>query len=427
MNWWAVARSRRERRLRVVVGLERIGEDPALLEGCRGHDGAGCAHPGDGAEVDHAGRGAGVGQGFQERSGRVADVLDGVGLGDGAGGVEDQRDVDPADLGDQRVGGRRRQRRWRPGRPRRGRRAAARARGPRQPRRARIAKRSDRFGNRSSREGELHRGYWGIRLYASTGQRAPVARRRAPARAPPSAPYGTIVGDGPSADARARQPADPACRMARPAGRRLARPALLPDARGRHRRVRAGRRALHHAVREDVDLGVHLRLVQLGDRHGAGSGRLGVRDVARRPDRRLVAHPVRRRHARHDHRRPRRDGHRLPAQGGPGFGCVRVQGPHHRVRLELDRPRPHRRAERRRLPPQGGGPGRRRQEPGRGGGLLRSRRRHELGGPRPRRHRARRGRRRVPGRRQRLGGHAIDPDDHGDQAHRPAVSGSCPR
>ena len=82
---------------------------------------------------------------------------------------------------------------------------------------------------------------------------------------------------------------------------------------------------------------------------------------------RLVAHPVRGRHARHDHRRPRRDGHRFPAQGGPGLGCVGIQGPHRRLRLEHDRPRPHRRAQGRRLPAEGRRPRRPREEPGRAG------------------------------------------------------------
>ena len=61
----------------------------------------------------------------------------------------------------------------------------------------------------------------------------------------------------------------------------------------------------------------------------------------------------------HHHRRPRRDGHRFPAQGGSGLGFRRAQGPHHRVRLEQHRPRPDRRAPRRRLPAEGRRPRRR--------------------------------------------------------------------
>ena len=102
-----VARDARlERRLRVVVGLQGVREHPALLERGGRDDGPGSAHAGDRAEVDHPGGGAGVGERLEEGPGRVADVLDGVRLGDGAGGIEDQRDVDPAGLGDQRVGGR---------------------------------------------------------------------------------------------------------------------------------------------------------------------------------------------------------------------------------------------------------------------------------------------------------------------------------
>ena len=90
-----------------------------------------------------------------------------------------------------------------------------------------------------------------------------------------------------------------------------------------------------------------------------GQGDAGVRDLARRTRRRLVAYPVRGRHARHDHRRPRRDGHRFPAQGGSGLGCVGPQGPHRRVRLEQHRPRPDRRAQGRRLQAEGRRPRRR--------------------------------------------------------------------
>ena len=116
------------------------------------------------------------------------------------------------------------------------------------------------------------------------------------------------------------------------------------------RRLRPHRGGPHHALREVVDVRVGLRLVQLGDRDGPRPGRLRLRHVAGRPAHRLVAHPVRGRHARHDHRRPRRDGHRFPAQGGPGLGCFRVQGPHRRLRLEHHRPGPDRGAPGRRLP-----------------------------------------------------------------------------
>ena len=53
--------------------------------------------------------------------------------------------------------------------------------------------------------------------------------------------------------------------------------------------------------------------------------------------------------ARDHHRCARRARHRLPAQGGPGHGRIGLPGPHRHLRLERDRPRPHRRAPGRRL------------------------------------------------------------------------------
>ena len=132
-----------------------------------------------------------------------------------------------------------------------------------------------------------------------------------------------------------------------------------------------------------------------------GQGDSAFVHVAGRPGRRLVAYPVRGRHARDDHRRARRDGHRFPAQGGPGLGCIRPPGPHRRVRLEQHRPRPHRRAARRRLQAEDRRPRRPRQEPGRGRRLLRARRRDQRGRPGTGRHRRGLGGARLPGRRRR--------------------------
>ena len=201
------------------------------------------------------------------------------------------------------------------------------------------------------------------------------ARRRAREIAPATPRRATRMwhdrADGANPVSRTREPAGPARRLACAARRRSARPTLLPDPRGGHRRVRPHRGDPHHALREVVDVRVDLRLVQLGDRDGPRPGRLRVRDVTGRPGDQLVADPVRGRHARDDHRGPRRDGHRFPLEGGPGFGSVRVQGPHHRVRLEHHRPRPHRRAARRRLQAEDRGHRRPRQEPGRRRRLLR--------------------------------------------------------
>ena len=152
--------------------------------------------------------------------------------------------------------------------------------------------------------------------------------------------------------------------LARAAGRWATGPTVLPDACPGHRRGGVHRRGPDHPGREALDTPGGLRFVQLGHRDGAGPGRLGLRHVAGRPRRELVADPVRGRHARHDHGRPRRDGHRFPAEGGPGLGCIGVQGPHRRLRLEHDGPGPDRGAARRRLQAEGRGHRRRREEPG---------------------------------------------------------------
>ena len=142
----------------------------------------------------------------------------------------------------------------------------------------------------------------------------------------------------------------------------------------------------------------------------------------------LAAYPVRGRHARADHRRPRRDGHRFPAQGGPGFGFSRAQGPHHRVRLEQHRPRPDRRAARRRLPAEGRRPGRRstRTRPGPGVYFVRG---DATDAERPRagRDRGRLGGARLPGRRVGRGRHALDPGRSWPSRRSRRTSGPSPR
>ena len=136
--------------------------------------------------------------------------------------------------------------------------------------------------------------------------------------ATPSAAVDPAVASAPRFAAR------PSSDMARPADARTARSSVFLVARAGDHRVRPGGRGPDHAVREVVDVRIDLRLVQLGDRHGARAGRFGLRDIASRAAHRLVPHPVRGRHAGDDHRRARRAGHRFPAQGGSGLGCFRV-------------------------------------------------------------------------------------------------------
>ena len=123
---------------------------------------------------------------------------------------------------------------------------------------------------------------------------------------------------------------------------------------------------------------------------GPRSGQRRFRDLARRAGGRLVAHPVRGRHARDDHRRARRAWSSTSCSRRARV-WVRPGSQDHIIVCgwNSDRPRPDRRAARRRLQAEGRRPRRPRQEPGRLGRLLRARRRDERGRPRAGRHRAR--------------------------------------